>query len=299
MKVKALNPFPGIYLTTVMSMTSVSVIMTVFVLNLHHRGPNRGALPKWMRDIMKCKNKYFPCKTPAPKKQRLPFKGIRNLESLLLTINNKLKRIPFNKKKSFRSTENYFSDYSDRFQNQVDTPDIKLKSFPTMDTDVLSGSFTANHEYDPMFISDDDYRCIENLMRSNSISVSSSSRQCLSCNFLINPSSPTVDKAISTDAYPFSSSDQQEINTKILTALNKILIKHELEELNYNSIQEWREVAQFVDRLLFWLYLFSTSASTIIILVIAPVFEIIPIKIIDPLEIRMNLTSFANSSDGT
>ena len=39
----------GIYLTIVMAMTSVSVIMTVFVLNLHYRGPNLKPLPQWLR----------------------------------------------------------------------------------------------------------------------------------------------------------------------------------------------------------------------------------------------------------
>ena len=32
-----------------MAMTSVSVIMTVFVLNLHYRGPNLKPLPQWLR----------------------------------------------------------------------------------------------------------------------------------------------------------------------------------------------------------------------------------------------------------
>ena len=42
----------GIYLTIVMAMTSVSVIMTVFVLNLHHRGPDGAPVPKWLRNSL-------------------------------------------------------------------------------------------------------------------------------------------------------------------------------------------------------------------------------------------------------
>jgi nicotinic acetylcholine receptor len=34
-----------------MAMTSVSVIMTVFVLNLHHRGPNGNPVPNWLHNV--------------------------------------------------------------------------------------------------------------------------------------------------------------------------------------------------------------------------------------------------------
>jgi Neurotransmitter-gated ion-channel transmembrane region len=42
----------GVYLTIVMAMTSVSVIMTVFVLNLHYRGPDDRPVPGWLRRIL-------------------------------------------------------------------------------------------------------------------------------------------------------------------------------------------------------------------------------------------------------
>lgn len=45
-------PLISIYLTLVMAMTSVSVIFTVFVLNLHHRGPNRKRVPYWLRKLI-------------------------------------------------------------------------------------------------------------------------------------------------------------------------------------------------------------------------------------------------------
>lgn len=41
--------FAGIYLTVVMALTSISVIMTVMVLNLHFRGPNDALVPGWLR----------------------------------------------------------------------------------------------------------------------------------------------------------------------------------------------------------------------------------------------------------
>lgn len=42
----------GVYLTIVMAMTSISVIMTVFVLNLHYRGPDDRPVPRWLRRLL-------------------------------------------------------------------------------------------------------------------------------------------------------------------------------------------------------------------------------------------------------
>lgn len=45
--------FPlGLYLTAVMAMTSVSVMMTVFVLNLHYRGPKKNEIPFWLQQLL-------------------------------------------------------------------------------------------------------------------------------------------------------------------------------------------------------------------------------------------------------
>jgi len=43
---------PGVYLTIVMAMTSVSVVTAVFVLNLHYRGPDRRPVPSWLRPLL-------------------------------------------------------------------------------------------------------------------------------------------------------------------------------------------------------------------------------------------------------
>ena len=41
--------FSGIYLTFVMAMTTVSVIMTVIVLNFFYRGPTLTEVPPWAK----------------------------------------------------------------------------------------------------------------------------------------------------------------------------------------------------------------------------------------------------------
>ncbi|KAK3726255.1 hypothetical protein RRG08_008636 [Elysia crispata] len=47
-------PLIGIYLTVTMGMTSLSIILTVFVLQLHHVGPHKRPVPGWMRTLV-CK----------------------------------------------------------------------------------------------------------------------------------------------------------------------------------------------------------------------------------------------------
>ena len=42
----------GIYLTVTMAMTSLSIMLTVFVLQLHHAGPHQKAVPAWMRSLV-------------------------------------------------------------------------------------------------------------------------------------------------------------------------------------------------------------------------------------------------------
>lgn len=44
--------FPGIYLTVTMGMTSLSIILTVFVLQIHHVGPHKKRVPSWMRTLV-------------------------------------------------------------------------------------------------------------------------------------------------------------------------------------------------------------------------------------------------------
>ncbi|UJR35588.1 hypothetical protein I4U23_028340 [Adineta vaga] len=76
-------PLIGLYLTTVMSMTSVSVMMTVLVLNLHYRGPKKNEIPFWLqqllslsvanifRTIRKSKKFKCPCSGKEPTERKI------------------------------------------------------------------------------------------------------------------------------------------------------------------------------------------------------------------------------------
>ncbi|RUS75096.1 hypothetical protein EGW08_017150 [Elysia chlorotica] len=45
-------PLMGIYLTITMGMTSMSIILTVFVLQLHHVGPHKRPVPGWLNTLV-------------------------------------------------------------------------------------------------------------------------------------------------------------------------------------------------------------------------------------------------------
>lgn len=49
----------GIYLTAVMAITSISVVMTVIVLNCHYKGPTAKQVPHWVRRYVKTSRPSF------------------------------------------------------------------------------------------------------------------------------------------------------------------------------------------------------------------------------------------------
>ncbi|XP_076347952.1 neuronal acetylcholine receptor subunit alpha-10-like [Tachypleus tridentatus] len=62
-------PLLGIYLTAVMVITSISVVMTVAVLNFHYRGPNRKEVPSWTRRMVLQRFAACSCFTCLPTKR--------------------------------------------------------------------------------------------------------------------------------------------------------------------------------------------------------------------------------------
>ena len=61
--------FTGIYLTVSMAVTSISVILTVGVLKLHHCGPHQTPVPHWMRYlIIKKLGRFLRCQCMSSKK---------------------------------------------------------------------------------------------------------------------------------------------------------------------------------------------------------------------------------------
>lgn len=201
----------GVYLTIVMSLTSVSVIMTVLVLNLHHRGPNRQEIPLWMRRIVLGKLRQFFC--------------INNSSSSLVTTNE----TKFLRSMSLKMT---LDNIAQELQNEMQMENGMA------DTIVTDNQGTTIHSpRDVRFNSLQN----ENLKRS---------------------------RTKSNRGHSYS-----RINDEILQSLRSVIDKHEREDHDYEIIQDWRRVAQVVDRILFWVFFLGTLISTIIVLVICPTFR--------------------------
>jgi len=56
-----------------MAMTSISVMMTVFVLNLHYRGPKKNEIPFWLQQLLSLSLANTVRTFNKPKKMNLPF----------------------------------------------------------------------------------------------------------------------------------------------------------------------------------------------------------------------------------
>jgi len=203
--------FTGIYLTIVMSLTSLSVIMTVFVLNLHHRGPNRVEVPYWIRHLclgklqsIFCINSEKKCATYLTPHDS---KFLRTM-SLKVTLDN----------------------IAQELQNEIQMENGMA------DTIVTEREGTTIHD-----------RKDNRFAPTNGESVRRHHRQTLSRGHSYN-----------------------KTHDEIIQSLKRILEKHEREDRDYEIIQDWRRVAQVVDRILFWIFFFGTLTSTLAILVIAP-----------------------------
>lgn len=183
--------------------------MTVFVLNLHHRGPSRNAVPAWIRGILLGPIQSILC---VGKNDRIPTgrQGSRFLRTM-----------------SLRAT---LENIAQELQNEA-----QLKNGVMADTIVTDGQGTTLHN---------ETRCDVRLLPNDNHQ---------------RPRRGIQVKNLHTKSHE-----------EIVRNLQSILDKHEKEDRDYEIIQEWRKVAQVVDRILFWIFLFGTLSSTLIILVITP-----------------------------
>ncbi|CAJ0576020.1 unnamed protein product, partial [Mesorhabditis spiculigera] len=155
-------PLIGVYLTVVMGMTSVSVVMTVLVLNFHHRGP---------------------------------------------------------------------------FHDPVESDNTNETNYVLhryLSTEIPNGKPSVGKQ------SNGDVLKEENPVRCNG----SFSRPASRCS--------------------------EDINEKLLKALQVLIKRQQLEDDGQVLANEWRQIAQVIDRLLFWIFLVATTGITTTLLIIIP-----------------------------
>ncbi len=99
-------PLIGIYLTASMSLTSLSIILTVLVLQFHHSGQFAPEMPKNLYDFMTKKVAAFICMSDTVRRYEATRKIALNEDLLLKTdLNNK------NKDEHLKSNYLYYHYY--------------------------------------------------------------------------------------------------------------------------------------------------------------------------------------------
>ena len=206
----------GIYLTIIMFLTSVSVIMTVLVLNLHYRGPSDTPIPTWLRRLLiRSKNQHHG--------HSLTAKNLYVDEYLVEEGQPLVHHIPLG-----LTLEGLAAGLAEELIQHDDSPEMDSAS---------SGRgrevFGVNDRW----------------------------TQLKECRI----------------AYSGGCSRDSELlasaNKSILEGLKAVLERYEREEASGAIVFEWRQVAIRVDRILFWIFLVCTLASTIVLLVIIPLMK--------------------------
>ncbi|XP_071103597.1 neuronal acetylcholine receptor subunit alpha-10-like [Haliotis cracherodii] len=202
-------PLIEIYLTMSMAVASVSVILTVFILKLHHCPPNQAEVPNWVRylvlkllaSIVRCS-----CVTNPNVDQSRPFIVV---------------------------TPTKDTEPSDACSRLLGDHCLVPKS---------------NHPQEMGSRSDDNL----------SVEFRSSTRR----SFSNKDSSSDVRMHL----YERSGTGMEEL----LRYLKLIVEKNDDEDRANEMNDEWKQVALVVDRLMFWLFMFITLFSTLVVLVIVP-----------------------------
>ncbi|RUS81871.1 hypothetical protein EGW08_010394 [Elysia chlorotica] len=321
-------PLISIYLTIVMCLTSVSVIMTVFVLNLHHRGPTKQAVPSWLRRL------FLGYDKPAAQKQGVVSRGSYhrsedgwNASGVLrlfsggpagadsqYILNNLALRLAL-EHLAMELKENLSRD------NGSIIPEVSIGGSGSGAGDseftVVTGasssppSVRAEHQaldssltstpsrHEPATSGDVDRTQAEHSSAENNRNSASTSF----CGNNIAHKDPKIQShpnqshgnqradhqpsqpSPHTPLLAYSPSPGAGANSQqgrkrkskskqgyedALQSLTKLLDTHEAEERAFQESQDWRRLAQIVDRILFFLFLFATVSSTLAVLVIVP-----------------------------
>ncbi|WAR00650.1 ACH10-like protein [Mya arenaria] len=290
-------PLISIYLTIVMGLTSMSVIMTVFVLNLHHRGPNKRAVPRWIKEILVNKMAPYLCLQEEATRDHRRFydneeQFIKNV-SLKITLDNIQQALQNESKiESNEQCNETNSVDSERVTSKeqegdcLNVPGVTIyhpvRAEHTTSSSCNHSSYSTSHQNSKSVTANSPVSQTQQYFQYNpQTSQFSSTTQ----NIYPNPHTESASlhpnhKQTSPNKHDNNrkgrhrtTSPLSKTNEEILHSLKRILEKHEKEDRDYEVIQEWRRVAQAVDRILFFIFLLATFASTLGLLVVAPAID--------------------------
>uniref|UniRef100_A0A914YT91 Uncharacterized protein n=1 Tax=Panagrolaimus superbus TaxID=310955 RepID=A0A914YT91_9BILA len=192
-------PLIEIYLTVVMGMSSISVVMTVVVLNFHHRGPFNRPVPIWLRRVV--------------------------LEKLRAFLGIQL-------------NYNQYSSTNGAIPNSVSSNGILRRMSTRMQVDdiVLGNSMIEANK--------DLFQETELISIENGESVLRKKAKKLN-----------------------------DLHSKLLKTLEMLIKRQEVDDFSQKIAHEWRQVAQVIDRFLFWIFLVLTVVITTVLLLVIPIYH--------------------------
>eukprot|EP00090_Calanus_glacialis_P013356 TRINITY_DN21999_c0_g1_i1.p1 TRINITY_DN21999_c0_g1~~TRINITY_DN21999_c0_g1_i1.p1 ORF type:complete len:548 (-),score=90.05 TRINITY_DN21999_c0_g1_i1:452-2095(-) len=233
-------PLIGIYLTFVMAMTTVSVIMTVMVLNFFYRGPVLTEVPSWARRYIMRKGKL--------KKTAFPFRS--SFQSSSQEAGHSTRSANWSK-----LTEKYSLDL---LKSQI------IKATRRRDREGNNGSIPrqsyAGPQVMPKPVHIQPREVEEDAFIGISDPISGSFRSpCPRLDIRMMDCPGTSNGRLGDD-------DQDDLVKVVRTLLDK-----EDQQTKDDQIRrEWRMLAETVDCWLFWSFFFITTISTLLFLVILP-----------------------------
>lgn len=274
----------------------MSVVMTVFVLNLHHRGPNKQAVPYWLKEIIVNKISPYLClhedTRDTVRVRNHEEKFIKNV-SLKITLDNIQQalqneaQIDSNKQVhntvngSQRQTTEKTEQTVQGIHSAVSGSELSNQTNQTGNHVVYHTLAVPTSESPPQQQYYKHYNPATNEYKTET---GQQTQQVTATQEKVQTSSdmgPAQSDSHQQNSPQFRSENNRrtkrrsnsalsKTNEEILNSLKRILEKHEKEDRDYEVVQEWRRVAQCVDRILFFIFLIATFSSTLAILVIAP-----------------------------
>lgn len=214
-----------------MALTSVSVILTVFVLNLHYRDPRSSAVPQWLRRLAG----LGPDRRRHRRRRQHGLIFRRRDDTSPVDDDDNEDGDDDRPRPSF-VVDGYVGDAACRYAQNV-----SLRMTMENLADELEHELDGRHE---------------------EASSSSSGRGGIR--------RPTSSSSSADRPSSILHRQAALSNREILKALQKVVERYEVDDDEGTIVYEWRQMAVAVDRILFWVFLVGTLSSTVVILGIVP-----------------------------
>ncbi|XP_018016609.2 neuronal acetylcholine receptor subunit alpha-5-like [Hyalella azteca] len=262
-------PLIGIYLTAVMTITSISIIMTVIVLNCHYRGPIQKEVSPWMRRIFLDSGLVEKCRSFTRNSHTSSNNNQSSTKETLTSPNDShsffgLKWRNRSLAKPKEPDENNASGRHSN-SNNVAPPKVMTSSF--------LGDFTNNIAKDHTLKADTIHLTVEGVHEDGRtdgfVAVDASSVEDLNYGWREYNDSNSFRRTNSISHSPVVAGGCR-LQEEILMALRALLSRQLRQDTDLKRLNEWRTVAIAVDRILFWVFFVVTTVSSVVFLLVLP-----------------------------